>query len=291
MSNIVKYPFVNMQGKEARTVSYEEPGDFTPLKKTSKVVIRDAEEVEEEKKRGLDIKDIFRVIGGDEPVPDTEGIDDDGFAPGLSVEHVDEELSRMTEDARAEAERIVAEAREQADQIVADARSQAQGVLEQAQQEGIELGRDEGMAQGIEETARIREQLEGERKTLEEEYQKSLDELEPKFVSIVSGLVTKLTGVLVDSADDIILHLIRCGLADAEKPDKIIVRVSPEDAMLAEGYKDEFVQSFDGEVSVEILGQEGLEKNQCIIEADNQMIDAGIDTQLNNLLTALRFLV
>ena len=300
MSNVVKYPFVNIQGKEARTISYEDPGEFTPLKKSSKVVIRDAKEVEEEKKRGIAIEDIFRLKKDEETdfAKTEEEFDLDGFTPGLNVTIAEDILSgkmggyskEEIDKAHEEAGQIIEDARAQADQIVIDARNQAQDVLEQARAEGIELGRDEGMALGIEDTARIREELEGERVALEEQYEKMVADLEPKFVQLVGSLVTKLTGVIVEDKEDLILHIIKTGLNDVEKPDKIIIRVSQDESVLAEGAKNEFLQEFDGDVTIEIHPQEGLEPGECIIEAGDQMIDAGIHTQLENLLSALKLM-
>ena len=93
MSNIVKYPFVNIQGKDARKVSYEKPGNFTPLEHKQKVVVRDAAEVEEEIAQGLSIEDIFQVeksvvkIGGDDAFPEFDDEkEDDGFEEGIPAD-------------------------------------------------------------------------------------------------------------------------------------------------------------------------------------------------------------
>ncbi|MCR4604986.1 MAG: hypothetical protein K5639_03200 [Eubacterium sp.] len=306
MSNVVKYPFVNIQGKEARTIAYEDPGEFTPLNRSSKVVIRDAKEVEEEKARGLSVEEIFKMNKPDHDglLKKREDLEVDGFVPGLNVTIADEILkrhmegkdfpdveSKETSGAGEEADQIIQDARDQADQIVIDARNQAQDVLEQARNEGIELGREEGLALGAEDTERIRAELEDERRALEQEYEKMVTELEPKFVNIVGGLVTKLTGVVVEDKEDLILHLIKTGLSDVEKPEKIIIRVGQDESVIAEGAKNEFLQEFDEEVSIEIHPQEGLGPGECIIEAGDQMIDAGIHTQLENLMSALKLMV
>ena len=290
MSNIVKYPFVNMQGKDARKLSYEKPGTFTPLEQPKrKVVVRDAAEVEEELKKGFSIEDIFRIqavpVGGDEP-------EEESFEEGLTVTHLDAEVQEMRAEAQAEADEIIAAAREQADGIVVEARQQADDVRAQAHEEGFEAGREEGIAAGAEETARIREQLDEERALLEKEYDDLVAGLEPQFVRVVSDLLTKLTGVVAENQSDLILHLIRTGLADVRKnAERIIVRVSTADALTAEMHKKELLESVADGVTIDIQPQESMEPNECIIETDNQMLDAGIHTQMENLLTALRMLV
>ncbi len=290
-NNVVKYPFVNMQGKEARSVSYEKPGSFSPLEKPRKVVVRDAEEVAEELEKGFSIEEIFKVLpSGPVKVGGDQADADDGFTAGLHAEEIDKEADEIIEKAHAQADEIVSSAREQADEIVVEARKQADDVMSQAHAEGFEAGKEEGIAAAGAEIDAIRAELEDERRTLEEEYAQKVSELEPQFAGLVAGLLEKLTGVVGEEYEDIILHLIKSGLNEVRKTDHIIVRVSQEDILTAESHKKDFLERFEGDVAIDIQGQEGLQKNECFIETDSQMLDAGLKTQLDNLIAALRLL-
>ena len=280
-----------MQGKEARTVSYEKPGDFTPLEKPKKVVVRDAAEVELEKEQGFSIEDIFRVIpsavkvGGDQD-------EEPEFTPGIDAEDISEELREKTEAAEREAERIVEAAREQADEIVKNARDAAEGVMVQAHGEGFDAGRQEGLISGMAEADRIKAELEEQKNALNAEYEQMAAELEPKFVTLVMELVEKMTGIVAEGSEDVILHLMRAGLKDVRKnAERIIVRVSQEDLPAAEAHKKELMEEHGTDAAIDIVAEEGMEKNECIIETDNQMLDAGIKTRLDNLMTAIRMLI
>ena len=280
-----------MQGKEARSVSYEKPGKFSPLEKPRKVVVRDAEEVAEELEKGFSIEEIFKVIpSGPVKVGGDAADKGDGFTAGLPAEEINEEAEKIIEDANTRADEIISAARDQADEIVVGARRQADDVMAQAHAEGFEVGKEEGIAAAGEEIDAIRAGLENERRELEEEFARKTAELEPQFARLVSGLLEKLTGVVGEDHDDIILHLIKLGLGEVRKPDHIIVRVSQEDLLTAESHKKDFLENFDTDVAIDIQGQEGLGKNECFIETENQMLDAGLKTQLDNLLTALRLL-
>ncbi len=296
MSNIVKYPFVNLQGKDARKVSYEKPGAFTPMEHKQKVVVRDAAEVEAELAKGLSIEEIFQVnksvvkIGGDEEEPEFEE-EDDGFEKGIPAVDITADLKEKMEAAQAEADEIIESAREQADQIVIDARSQADDVRAQAHEEGFEAGREEGIQAGNEEVSRIREEIESQRTQLEQEYEDLVAELEPKFVRVMCDLMEKLTGVVIEEQQDLIMHLIKAGMEDVRKTaERIIVRISPEDAPTVEQRKKELLELVPESVTIDIMPQDGMEKNDCIIETDNQMLDAGIHTQLEDMLMAIRML-
>ncbi|MBO4394833.1 MAG: hypothetical protein J5819_00615 [Eubacterium sp.] len=291
MSNIVKYPFVNMQGKEARTISYEKPGEFTTLETPKKVYVRDAAEVDDELEKGFSIEDIFRIgvpvkkVGGDREEPG------DGFSEGLPVTDITEEVQETIDSAKEQADKIVDDARGQADQIVIDARRQADDVRAQAHAEGYEAGHEEGLQAAEAEVSAMRQQIESERQSLQAEYDSMISELEPQFAGVVMELMEKLTGVVMRENEDVILHLIRAGLKDVRKnAERIIIRVSPDDSLIAETHKNELVEEMGGDVTIEIQPQEGMEPNECMIETDNQMLDAGIRTQLDNLTAAIRML-
>ena len=170
-NNVVKYPFVNIQGKDARSVSYEKPGSFSPLNKPRKVVVRDAEEVAEELEKGFSIEEIFKVkptepvkIGGDAAEAD------DGFEEGLPVAEISKEASEIVEQANEQADEILSAAREQADEIVVEARRQADDVMAQAHSEGFEAGKEEGLMQAQAELDELRASIEAEGRALEEDY-------------------------------------------------------------------------------------------------------------------------
>ena len=50
MSNLIKYPFVNMQGKETVVISYEEKDAFVPLKESTRTVLAGEEEFKGKRK-------------------------------------------------------------------------------------------------------------------------------------------------------------------------------------------------------------------------------------------------
>ena len=58
-------------------------------------------------------------------------------------------------------------------------------------------------------------------------------------MKVVCDLIEKLTGVVIDTEEDLILHLIKCGISDVRKgADRIIVRISPDDVPTAEQHKN-----------------------------------------------------
>ncbi len=265
LSNLIKSPFVNMQGKEKVVISYEERDAFVPLKQSSRVIVPE-EEAGEEKKRQKK-----------KPEPSAE-------------QAAREELARKKE-AEKQAEWILAEAREQADRIQEEAQQQAEGIRLAAREEGIRQGREEGLVRADEELAQVRADIEEAKVLLEEEHRQMAAVMETQYVEVLCDLVRKLTGVLLRDKKDVLLHLIRSGISDAQPSSRYTLRVSSEDLTLVENHLDEILMNIDAGVSLDVKEEKGLEKNECIIETDTQMVDCGFRTQLDNLITTLHMLV
>lgn len=105
MSNLIKYPYVNMQGKEAKVICYEsEEEKFQPLDAKKKVVMKTFEEVAKEEKERAQ-----------------EQTGDESFQEGLPVTNYDEVIEEKIQKAEEEAAAAIAEARQQANEIVEQA--------------------------------------------------------------------------------------------------------------------------------------------------------------------------
>lgn len=277
MSNLIKYPFVNLQGKETRVIQYEsEESKFVPLDNKKKVIMKSLKEVEEEKEA--------RLLEAQEETAAAE------FAAGVPVTNFDDIIQQKTEEAAQEAENIVSRAREDAEGLLADARMQMDEMREQARQEGISLGREEGIRQGQAEVDQIRRDLEAERQQQKQEYDEMILQTEGRYVEILCSLIRKLTGVIVSDKRDVILHLIRSGIADMEPARRYTIRVCTEDLLYIESNKEDILKKTGITGVLEVQEEKGLPRGECIIETDTQMIDCGFQTQLENLISTLRML-
>ena len=265
LSNLIKSPFVNMQGKEKVLISYEERDAFVPLRQSSRVIVSEEESGEEKKKQKK------------RPDPSAE-------------QAAKDELARKKE-AEKQAEWILAEAREQADRIQEEAQRQAEGVRVAAREEGIRQGREEGLTRADEELAQVRADIEEAKVLLEEEHRQMAAVMEAQYVEVLCDLIRKLTGVLLRDKKDVLLHLIRSGISDTQPSNRYTLRVSSDDLTLVENHLDEILMNIDSGVSIDVKEEKGLEKNECIIETDTQMVDCGFRTQLDNLITTLHMLV
>ena len=113
MSNLIKYPYVNMQGKEAKVICYEsEEEKFQPLDAKKKVVMKTFEEVAKEEKERAQ-----------------EETGDESFQEGLPVTNYDEVIEEKIQKAEEEAAAAIAEAKQQANEIVEQANNRKNQIL------------------------------------------------------------------------------------------------------------------------------------------------------------------
>ena len=253
MSNLIKYPYVNMQGKEAKVICYEsEEEKFQPLDAKKKVVMKTFEEIAKEEKERAQ-----------------EETGDESFQEGLPVTNYDEVIEEKIQKAEEEAAAAIAEARQQANEIVEQANNRKNQILEEGRQEGITRGYEEGLLQA----------------------QQMLAETEGRYVDVLCNLIRKLSGVILTDRKDVILHLIRSGIADMEPAKHYIIRVASDDLLYVEGEKDALMEKAGITGTIEVQEEKSLSEGDCIIETDNQMIDCGFRTQLDNMVRTLRMLV
>lgn len=237
-------------------------------------------------------------------------MDADGFISGLHADIVEELISDdNTADARtddssegehqvaasleninAEAEKIIEDARLQAEQIIADANKNAAAAFEEAKQNGYY----EGNAAAQEEADKKQEQLEAEynnrKKELEQEYNDLKEKVEPQLVEVITDVFRKVTGVVAEDNQQIILHLINDVMHNADGSRDYVIKVSPEDYKFLVNNQGKIYCAMSREVNIDIVEDTGLERNQCMIETNTGIFNCSLDIELNNLIKNIKLL-
>ncbi len=237
-------------------------------------------------------------------------MDADGFISGLHADIVEELISDdNTADARtddssegehqaaasleninAEAEKIIEDARLQAEQIIEDANKNAAAAFEEAKQNGYY----EGNAAAQEEADKKQEQLEAEynnrKKELEQEYNELKEKVEPQLVEVITDVFRKVTGVVAEDNQQIILHLINDVMHNADGSRDYVIKVSPEDYKFLVNNQGKIYCAMSREVNIDIVEDTGLERNQCMIETNTGIFNCSLDIELNNLIKNIKLL-
>lgn len=231
---------------------------------------------------------------------------EDGFVSGIGGEAIDalfddgagsgsvikaEAAAAIREEAEAEAQAILQEAQARAEQILEEARREGERLKANAVEEGASQGYEQGYQQGMAETEGMKQELAGQKRQLEAEFDELLEHLEPKFIETITDVYRHIFAVDLMDNRDIIVHLIDSTLRKVESSRTFIVHVSAEDYPHVNMQKQSLVEgAVAGRGLIEIIEDIALAKGDCLIETDGGIFDCGIGTQLEELTKKLQML-
>jgi len=271
LSNLIKYYNFNVTEDKKRVVeSDSRVGNFIPgLLTHGEVEVRDKEREE-----------------FDEEFPEEMFAEQEEQEQGNAIKN-----EEILDAAHEQAGKILEQAKKDAEKLVEQAKITAELEKEKILEESKKAGYKDGLVQANDEVASQKEELEQRAQQLEEEYQQLVEQLEPDFVKLVINLVKKLTGVLVEDKKDIILYLMEQSLKNLGKTMKLVIRVSADDVEMVRNEQERLLEFVDKDCEMEIVLDSTLKKNQCLLEADKQIIDCSLDVQMQSLIENLKMMM
>lgn len=226
---------------------------------------------------GLRAEDVTALLSEDHNPAEESG----NVIGANTISHM-EEAALNAAHAREEAAQILEEARLEAQQILEEVRNQAEKEKEQTLGRAKAEGYESGKKQADIEALQLKKELEQEKQRLEAQYQKYLDEIEPKFVETITGIYEHIFHVELESYREILVHLIGSAMRKAEGSHEFVVRISKEDYSYVSMQKKQLAAGL-GNSTMVIIEDITLNRNQCLIETDGGIFDCGIGTQLEEL--------
>lgn len=212
----------------------------------------------------------------------------------LTEDLSEDELQRLLHEeeqlVQSQANEILEEAKKEANLILKEAKTEANSMYERAQEEGKKQGYVEGLQSGTEELKRLEQELKDQIKENQEYVEKELKQLEMKLVDVLIQTLQRMTGVLIEDKQEVILHLIKQNLNHMEKQKDYRIKVSAMDYEFVCKQKTELMEIVGENISFEVLLDEELGKNQCLIETESNIFDCSLDVQLSNLIANLKLL-
>lgn len=186
-------------------------------------------------------------------------------------------------------EGLLEEAKREAEQLRLDALTNAQEEIDQLKEEALNEGYAQGIAKGEEELRQKLAELEEKEQELLEAYDKKLAEMQGNVTEILIALVQKITGVVIEEKS-IITYLV-CDAVKAQSTcNEFRISVSKADFPEVNEHLDELKELVRSTAQITIIENPELEKNQCKIETEKNIIDCSMETKLSNLITALKLL-
>lgn len=246
-------------------------------------------------KKAIDVTEMYQFFSDfaleeekEEEVPETEEAEEE--QPDIDAL----EAQRQEEEAR-ERERvsqILAKAREEAEQILEDARKQAEILREQAfeqgHEEGVTAGRQEAMQecrQEYEEEVRIfRENASEFMDSIRQEksivIEKYLDDLKRTVLAIAE----KVIHISLRSSENVIHRMIIAATDKLKKTEWAKIYITKCGTEISMEADVEFLNALSHlSDNVKIVAMDSDEEGICIIELPDEIIDASVSTQLENI--------
>lgn len=212
-------------------------------------------------------------------------------AAGSIIKAAPQEKGPDLEEIKAQAQAMLDDAEAQIAEMKEAAAREIEMQRRQAVEEGNRQGYDVGFHQGMDEVEDLKQALAVEKRQLEEEYDRMIENLEPRFIDTITEVYSYIFGIELADNRDILVHLIDATLRRVESSKTFIVHVSQEDYPFVNMQKQELTDGATaGKGLVEIIEDIALGQGDCLIETDGGIFDCGIDTQLQALTNKLRVL-
>lgn len=263
--------------------------------------------VRSEDKRIIDTNDLAMKRIGKQLTESDAG--DDGFISGLKAEElvpVDEDICEeeseggntaptaantgyLVEQARKEAITILEEARAEAARITEEARSLMEAEKNKVLTEAGENGYREGLIKAGEEAEALRREYREKEAELESFYRQQIEEMEPKLVDAITDIYQHIFDVELSNHKEILLNLLRSALKGAGGRD-FLIHVSREDYIYISENRTKLLEVLPSRCELDVVEDQSLAVNECLIETEGGMIDCGLDTQMTELKQKLRLL-
>lgn len=270
LSNLIKSGYVYVDHQQARVIDSDKRNDgFMSLQFPS-----------------IDQTKTHVISEYEQKYPEA---DNDGFASGLDVIHMEDMLEENTL-LNEEKNRILEEAQEEAAQILEEAKLQATQIKEEAYEEGKKLGYEEGYLAGQSEIKQLEEELHRQMSEQQQAYEKEVASLEPKFADVLIQLLQKVTGFVADESNEVITYLISNAISEIDNNKEFVIKVSSQDYETVRSKKEEISNYISEEARLEIVEEKSMSKNQCYIETESKIFDCSLDAQMRNLILNLQLL-
>lgn len=238
------------------------------------------------------------------PAPLSPG-DEEGPEAGVSaVEPEPAEPLDPVSYAQIQADQILQDAERRAAEIVEQARQEAQeqsaALLEASRREGMEAGRAEGIALGVQQAVEEgRLERERQAEALEREtaqfleraaqmLDRQLDDNVEELRDLALAIAEKVVSVSLKSSSEVICRMIQAAIDKRKRREWVHIYIAECDAKQLVKIPQPLAAALSAlSGRVRIIPMADDEPGTCIIEMPDEIIDASAATQLNNIRTML----
>ena len=213
-----------------------------------------------------------------------------------NIRQKEERADQMVKDAQIASEIIKQEAKAEADKLLEEANQQIEQIKDEARnagmEEGLELGRQEGMEQIKQEQHQIivdaNAKAENTIKIAQEEAMEYVTKAENTIAEMVMAIADKVIPQHFIDMPQLVLPLVQNAIEKVKDQPSVVIHVAPDVYELVLMAKTEFLSKMEGKAELTIVSDETLKVGDCVLESPNGTIDAKLSTQLEMIKQSIR---
>jgi flagellar assembly protein FliH len=173
-------------------------------------------------------------------------------------------------------------------QLIARARADAERTRREAFDSGFAEGRGEGLEKGAEEVQGALSVLRNLTRSLKEQEQKLIGQIEQDVIRLALAVAGKIIGKEVAIDREIVKRCVARAIEKILERERLVIYVNPVDLPVVMQYKNELIGMFDGIREIEVVGSEnGISPGGCTVETDLLKANGKIEDQLEEILQGL----
>ena len=159
--------------------------------------------------------------------------------------------------------------------------------LKKGYDEGLKKGYDEGLKKGKGEFEKIILSFQNSIKKLNTQKESLISELESKILNFTFQFAETVTKREVRKGDSLVINILKEALNHIVLDKNIMIKVSLSDVELVEEYISKNIPLLEGDVNINVIGDENLSKGSVNILTSSASVDARIDEMIHRLQKAL----
>lgn len=187
---------------------------------------------------------------------------------------------------------ILEQEREQLQQAARASLEEAQArwrqELEQTSQQRYDEGFQAGVAAKEAEAREAVERMAALHSALEQQRAQVLVEAEQLVVELAVAVARRVINAQVEVDPKVVMRTLRAALEQLGAHSELVFKVHPEDLQLARRFAERWVEKVAQDTAIRVRPAEEVDRGGCLLEGEEENIDARLETQLEALRQALR---
>ncbi|QIB68371.1 hypothetical protein Ami103574_03145 [Aminipila butyrica] len=243
----------------------------------------------------------LRLAAAEEVNPPAEA---DNELSLLDEAKLEEERAAILAEARQQAEELLEEAFRDREKILIDAQAEADRILQETVQKAEEEAAEKGYAAGyekgnnegfmaaenavneamIQEAAEFRKELAEAIEDFNTQKDRLLQENLVDLTDLAVNVAEKVIKITLKSSKDVVTKMIVAAAEDCRDKQWAKVYISHEEKVIAMNLEKELIDALNQISSnVKVVVMEAEPSGTCIIESPDQIVDASVNTQMDNI--------